>query len=81
VRNGGVSCGNLAIDVRQLSAGILQEEFALDGVDSGKEIGKNGGQPCEDAAAILMKENVFVGDEKFQFTHQPEAGRKENGEG
>ena len=38
-------------------------------------------QPCEDAAAILMQENVFVGDEKFQFTHQPEADRKENGDG
>jgi hypothetical protein len=74
-----VSGGNLLIDVRQLSAGIFQEEFALDGVDAGKNIGEDGSQPPQEGTAVLTEENVFVGNKKPELIHKPETENQQNG--
>jgi hypothetical protein len=74
-----MSCGNLLIEVRQLSAGIFQEEFALDGVDTSEDIGEDRSQPPQNETAVLMKENVFVGDKKPELIHEPETESQENG--
>jgi hypothetical protein len=76
-----VTGGDLLVDVRQLAPRVFQEEFALHGVDAGKEIDECHAEPSEEHGAILMKKDVFVGNEELQFIHQPEAKRKQDGDG
>jgi hypothetical protein len=73
--------GDLLVDVRELAAGVFQEEFPLEGVDPREQIHEQNAEPSEDDGAISMSDNVFIRDEEFQFIHEPEAKSEQDGDG
>ena len=72
---------NLLVDVRQLAACIFEEECALDHVNGGKDIHEQHGNSGQDHVSVLVVQNEAVGDEKFEFAHEPETEGKQDGNG
>ena len=71
---------DLVVDVREFASRVLQKEFPLDGVDGSKHARKQDGEPEEQDRAVLLKEDVPVGDEDLQLTKQPESQRQQEGD-
>ena len=72
----GASCLQLIVEVRQLSARVFQQDFAVDGQRRCKEIHtQNGDEQC-DAAATVEEKRLLRCCEEFEPAH--EAKQRQN---
>ena len=58
--------------MNQLAARILQEEFALERKNSGKDIDEQHGRTDQDDHPVLVKEDGSVRNQESQLAHEPE---------
>src|ERR1700733_2390596 len=76
-----VSRERLLIDVGELASRIFQEELALNHIDGSEDVYKQDGRTGEQHGAVLMKEEVPVGNEEAQLAHEPETRGQKDGNG
>lgn len=71
---------DLGVNVGEFASRVLEEELPLDGVDCGKHVHKQDGEPQEKYRAVLLEQDVPVGNEELQLTKQPESQREQQGD-
>ena len=67
--------------MRKFSPRVLEEEFADENEGRSKHVD---GQDCDvrhDGRRVRTPKNKFVGNEEFQFAHEPEAECEQDGDG
>ena len=78
---GGISGNGLLIDKGELTAGVLEEELALDAVDRGENVGEQNCETEQERCSVLVEQDMPVRNQKLQLAQQPEPERQEQGDG
>jgi len=63
----------LVVDVRELSASVFEKKLALDGVQGGKDVDEENGEPQEKKGSVLMKQDVAIRNEELKLAEKPKA--------
>jgi hypothetical protein len=73
----GASCLQLIVEVGELSAGVFQEDFAVDGQCRRKEIHTQDGDEERDAAAAVEEERPFRCGQEVEPAHEAKQHQNE----
>src|SRR5580704_9890781 len=71
----------LLVQMREFSAGVFEEEFAVQCEGKREDVDKENRAVDQDWGAVETKQNTLVGNEVGQPLHKPEAKSQDDGDG